>query len=175
MSQNISIIGSHSPVTDDSSSIQVREHSAEKMAQEALSDAPLMTDEMDRAREMTHIPERDLSEEVLARRNEETGETVAGRALASALEKDDGPAMREASRQLQGRARTAQMENMLEQARLCGTASAMAENGSVALDEVNRSEDVSSAEKTQAEKPVEEEPLATFCRTSGPVCSAPKI
>ena len=159
MSQNISIIGSHSPVTDDSSSIQVREHSAEKMAQEALSDAPpLMTDEMDKAREMTHIPERDLSEEVLARRNEETGETVAGRALASALEKDDGPAMREASRQLQGRARTAQMENMLEQARLCGTASAMAENGSVALDEVNRSEDVSSAEKTQAEKPVEEGP-----------------
>lgn len=158
MSQNISIIGSHSPVTDDSSSIQVREHSAEKMAQEALSDAPLMTDEMDRAREMTHIPERDLSEEVLARRNEETGETVAGRALASALEKDDGPAIREASRQLQGRARTAQMENMLEQSRLCGTASAMAENGSVALDEVNRSEDVSSAEKTQAEKPVEEGP-----------------
>ena len=44
MSQNISIIGSHSPVTDDSSSIQVREHSAEKMAQEALSDAPRSKD-----------------------------------------------------------------------------------------------------------------------------------
>ena len=63
MSQNISVIGSHSPVTDDSTGLHVQEHSAEKIAQEALSDAPpLMTDEMDKAREMTRVPDRDLSE-----------------------------------------------------------------------------------------------------------------
>ena len=68
MSQNISVIGSHSPVTDDSTGLHVQEHSAEKIAQEALSDAPpLMTDEMDKAREMTRVPDRDLSEETLAK------------------------------------------------------------------------------------------------------------
>lgn len=160
MSQNISVIGSHSPVTDDSTGLHVQEHSAEKIAQEALSDAPpLMTDEMDKAREMTRVPDRDLSEETLARRNEETEETLAGRALASALDKNDGPAVHEAAKQLQGRACTAQMENMLEQARLCHAVSEPAESGSVALEEGNRSEDVSDAAKTQAEKPVEEEPL----------------
>ena len=116
MSQDISITGSRSPFTVDSDNLRQQDE-AVSLAGEALVDAPpLLESTLDNAREMNSVPERDIPEEVLSRRNEETGETVAGRTLASALEKNDAPSMDEAAKKLQGRAFTAQMESMLEQA-----------------------------------------------------------
>ena len=115
MSQNISVTGSQSPVITDSGNIRPQDDTG-AFAREILADAPpSLESTLDTAREITSVPERDLPEEVLSRRNEETGETVAGRNLTAALESGDKQAMRDAAEHLEGRSFTPQMEGMLEQ------------------------------------------------------------
>lgn len=118
MSQNISVTGSQSPVITDSGNIRPQDDTG-AFAREILADAPpSLESTLDTAREMTSVPERDLPEEVLSRRNEETGETVAGRNLTAALESGDKQAMRDAAEHLEGRSFTPQMEGMLEHAKV---------------------------------------------------------
>ena len=88
MSQRIDHTGSplSTPVTPGF----IEQPHIESHAHETLRNAhPLTEHGLDEAREMNAVPERDLPEDILSLRNAETGETVAGRTLAGALERND--------------------------------------------------------------------------------------
>ena len=101
----------------------MQQHDAESFVRELLHEAPApMERELDKAREMAAVPERDIADDILAQRNEETGEALAGRTLARALEQDDTAAVREAAGKLEGRAFTPQMQSLMKQADICVSA-----------------------------------------------------
>ena len=158
MSQNISIIGNQSPIASDSDTPQVQKHTTEPLAREILTDAPpLLESTLDEAREMSSVPERDIPEDVLSRRNEETGETVAGRVLASALERNDQKAMRDAAQFLEDRSITPQMEGMLDQAKVYASSNPVVDTDATApLEDVQTHEEVSELTEALAEDPTEE-------------------
>ena len=98
-----------------------QEQPSAPLAGEVLHDAPPPLERsLDTTREMATVPERDMPEAALARRNEETVETLAGRDLAASVARDDGEEARRAAARLEGRAATPQLNGLLEQARLCG-------------------------------------------------------
>lgn len=95
------------------------------LAAEILHNAPASLEHsLNEAKEMTAVPERDIPKETLDKRNEETDETLAGRDLASALERNDAKTAGLAAEKLEGRTENAALQNMVKQAKLCKAESA---------------------------------------------------
>ncbi len=117
MSQRIDHTGSplSTPVTPGF----IEQPHIESHAHETLRNAhPLTEHGLDEAREMNAVPERDLPEDILSLRNAETGETVAGRTLAGALERNDAADAHKTAEKLEGCAFTPQMQSLVEQAKI---------------------------------------------------------
>ena len=121
MSQRIDHTGS--PLSTPVTSGLVEQPHIESPALETLRDAPpLMERGLDEARELAAVPERDLPEDILSLRNEETGEAVAGRTLADALERNDAADAHKEAEKLEGCAFTPQMQSLVEQAKILTSA-----------------------------------------------------
>lgn len=131
MSQNISGLGNITTPLD-SEKIASQKQRPEYTAQRMLRDAgPLMTKELDQAREMAVVPERDIPDDVLTRRNEETSETFTARELEDAVKREDSAAALSAAEKLEGKALTAQMQSLVKQAELLSAAVSPAQKQSV--------------------------------------------
>ena len=120
MSQHISDIGTiHAPL--ESGSVPEQENSVGSPARKVLHDAPpLMEKSLDEARPMTDVPDRDVPEAVLERRNEETEETLIVRELTSSIERNDGPSARAAAERLEGHPLSPQMQSLVRRAGTIG-------------------------------------------------------
>ena len=112
MSQHVSDIGNvHAPLESEG---PTQEHGVDAPARNALHDAPaLMEKSLDEARPPSSVPEHDVPEAVLERRNEETSETLAARDLASALARNDAPSASAAAARLEGRPLTPTLEALV--------------------------------------------------------------
>ena len=125
MGTDFSLIGNVTSTPVHEAKTPQQEQTGSPLAKEALRDAPPHLESViDEAREMAVVPERDVPEPTLARRNEETGETLAGRDLAAAVARNDAAAARAAAEKLENRAVTPQMHSLLEQAKLCSSENA---------------------------------------------------
>lgn len=154
MSQRIDHTGS--PLSTPVTSGLVEQPHIESPALETLRDAPpLMERGLDEARELAAVPERDLPEDILSLRNEETGEAVAGRTLADALERNDAADAHKAAEKLEGCAFTPQMQSLVEQAKI--------------LTSAPRPEDVCDSSASAPEQPLSEKD------TSGISSEAPSV